>query len=234
MSELEHPQLKPSRAPTQGIEKIAQLVARRQNGSLEEIARIIDNDSAVTGKLMARAYPRAPAREGATVQMATSRVGINYVIVLYITELLTQYVIETFQTQASIALTKDDPALMPLEERSFLVASVKFKGKATGKISLVFSSSMSLLVADRLLGEGVEMNLETMHAAIADIATSIAVSLQAGLCDGRLTCTVEPPEVSIEEFFPEDRVPGGSNEEFYFRHGSHGLRVHLSVSPFSL
>jgi len=219
---------------TQNIKKLARLVDIRQVASLDEIAKVIDNDSALTGPLMRRAYPKAPVREAATLQMATSRVGINYIIVLLITDLITQFVLETFQERAGMALVKDDPSLMLHEGRSYLVATVRFKGKASGTLFFVFSSTMSLQVADRLLGAGEEMTMENINSAVSEITGIIATNLEAGLTAGRMPCKVDPPVVTLEETYPEERIHGGTNEEFYFRQGSHGLRVHLSVSPFSL
>jgi CheY-specific phosphatase CheX len=218
----------------QDVKKLARLVDIRQVGSMDEIAKVIDNDSALTGPLMRRAYPKAPVREAATLQMATSRVGINYIIILLITDLITQYVLEIFQAMVGMTLVKDDPALMLHEGRSYLVATVRFKGKASGVLFFVFSSSMSLQIADRLLGAGEEMTYENINAAVLEITDAIATNLETGLNGGRLPCKVERPTVSLEDAFPDERIPGGTNEEFYFRQGSHGLRVKLCVSPFSL
>jgi hypothetical protein len=219
---------------TQDIRRLGRLVDIRQRASLDEIATVIEGDSDLTGPLMQRAYPKAPLRQAATLQMATSRVGINYILVLLITDLLTQYVLEAFQNAATIPLVKDDPALMLHEGRSHLVATVRFKGKASGTVFFVFSSNLMILVADRLLEAGEEMTLENMHGAVAHLIHIIAEKLEKGLNAGRLPCKVEAPEVSLMDNFPEERSPGGTNEEFYFRHGTSGLRVHLCISPFSL
>jgi hypothetical protein len=227
----------PSRVPkhrsTQDIEKLARIVDIRERASMDEIATVIDNDHALTGPLMQRAYPRAPVRHGATIQMATSRVGINYILILLMTDLLTQYVLASFQ-EVGIYLTKDDPSLIPLDERSHLVASVKFKGKANGTVYFVFTSAMSLLVADRVLGAGVELTLETIDEAVIQLTSEIARNLERGLCAGRLPCTVEAPEIRMGEMERPEKVPGGTHEEFYFRYSGHGIHVHLCVSPFSL
>jgi CheY-specific phosphatase CheX len=219
---------------TQDIHKLAKLVDIRQRASLDEIATVIENDHELTGPLMQRAYPKGPVRQMATVQMATSRVGINYVIVLLITDLVTQYVLETFREMVGLHLAKDDPALMLHEGRSLVVSTVRFKGKASGTLFFVFSSTMAMQIADRLLAPGEEMTIENMHAAVEHITSAIATKLEAGLGAGRLPGKVEPPEVSLMTTFPQERVPGGTNEEFYFRQGPHGLRVHLCVKPLTL
>ena len=63
-----------------------------------------------------------------------------------------------------------------------------------------------------------------------EITDKVIAELEAG----RLPTVVDPPEVSLMSTFPEERVPGGTTEEFYFRQGTHGLRVHLCVKPLSL
>jgi len=218
---------------TQDVNKIAKLVDIRQRASLDEIATVIEDDHALTGPLMQRAYPKAPIRQQATVQMATSRVGINYIIVLLLTDLVTQYVLETFQ-EWGLYLMKDDPALMLHEGRSHIVATVRFNGKASGVLFFVFSSALVLQLADRVLAPGEEMNEHNMNAAVEHVIGSIVTKLEAGLSAGRLPGKVDPPVVSLMENFPHERVAGGTTEEFYFRQGKLGLRVHLCVSPLKL
>jgi CheY-specific phosphatase CheX len=226
-------QLRP--VPTGDVAKIAQLVHGRQTASLEEIAKIIKSDASVTGRLMARAYPRAPARETATIQQATSRVGLNYVVVLFIADLLTKCVLETFESILSLSLKKDDPAAMLIEDSGCLIASVPFTGKATGKVSLAFSNDLSLLVAVRLFAgqPDVKYNLETMGAAVAEVVTLITSSLHTGLNNADLPSEVGQPEVILEQTFPRDDIPGATTEQFYFRQGTHGLRVNLCINPFA-
>lgn len=218
---------------TQDVNKIARLVDIRQRASLDEIATVIEDDHALTGPLMQRAYPKAPIRQQATVQMATSRVGINYIIVLLLTDLVTQYVLETFQ-EWGLYLMKDDPALMLHEGRSHVVATVRFSGKASGVLFFVFSGALVAQLADRVLAPGEEMSVTNMNAAVEHVTAAIAAKLESGLTAGRLPGKVAPPVVGIMENFPHERVPGGTTEEFYFRQASLGLRVHLCVSPLKL
>jgi hypothetical protein len=217
------------------VEKIARLVDSRERAPMEEIAKIIDGDHSITGQLMKRAFPRAPSREGATVQMATSRVGINYVIVLAITDLLRQYVIEVFQEMASLPLNKDDASSGPASESDYLVGVVQFHGKATGKVSFMFSSALSLIVTDRLLEPGTEMTPESIQRCVTDVVERIADRLAAGLSEGRLPSQVDAPEIFLREEMPEETpAKGMTEEELYFRHGTTaGLRVKLQVSAFS-
>jgi CheY-specific phosphatase CheX len=218
----------------QKVKTIAKLVDSRDQAPMEEIAKIIDGDHAITQPLMVRAFPRAPAREGATVQMATSRVGINYVIVLAISDLLRQYVVEVFQTMANLTLTKDDVSAITVDESEYLAGIVRFKGKANGKVSFMFSSALSLIVADRLLEAGSELSPESLQRSVTDIVEAIADRLASGLNEGRLPCTVETPEIYLRTEMPEEETPKGTTEELYFHHGATaGLRVILNVAGFT-
>ena len=233
---MSDPASSPSGTPTSraGVQTIAKLVERRDDASLDEIEGIIKSDTNVTGKLMRTAFPRAPAREGATIQMATSRVGINFVIVLYIVDLVTQYVVDAFQTTAGVTLTKDDPSMTPFESRHALVTSIKFGGKATGKISLVFSNAMAALLAERLLPADTEITFDHLSQAVEAVSAVIAENLQSGLGAGRLPCTMEPMEIAYHEDFVEEKIPGSTTEEIYFRYETYGFRAHLRVNPFTL
>jgi hypothetical protein len=220
---------------SQKVEKIAKLVDSRERAPMDEIAKIIDGDHSITEQLMKRAFPRAPAREGATVQMATSRVGINYVIVLALSDLLRQYVIEVFQQMANLPLSKDDVAAGPMADADYLVGVVQFRGKANGKVSFMFSSALSLIVTDRLLEPGSELTPESIQRCVTDIVEAIADRLAAGLKEGRLPCQVDAPDIFLRDEMPaEDAPPKGTTEELYFRHGATaGLKVNLNVSTFS-
>ncbi len=57
------------------VQKIAGLVKGRASASMDEITEIINSETGVTQRLISMAYPRQQARQGATVQMATSRLG---------------------------------------------------------------------------------------------------------------------------------------------------------------
>ena len=72
------------------MQKIAGLAKGRESASMDEITEIISTDSGVTQRLMSMAYPKTAARLGATVQMATSRLGVNRVIVVMVGDLLTK------------------------------------------------------------------------------------------------------------------------------------------------
>jgi len=199
---------------------------------MEEITEIIDTDHVVTQRLITMAYPRPAARQGATVQMATSRLGVNRVIVVMVGDLLTQALMETFDTMVSLPVEIGDSSAMPLSEHGYLTASVKFTGQATGQVTLAFSPHLSLLIATKLLGGILEDHaLEAVHDAIGELVNIITGSLQSKLCDAGLPSEVGLPNVNYQTALPKESVPGGSLDQFFFCHGVHTIAVTLSLDP---
>lgn len=217
------------------VKKIAGLVKGRETASMEEITRIIDADRLVTQRLISLAYPRAAAREGATVEMATSRLGVNRVIFLIIGDLLKEAVVQTFEMMVSVSLEMDDSSMLPLAEQERLTGSVKFTGQTSGQVTLAFSSHLSLLIAARLLGGNLEdeYSPEAIRDAIGELVNIVTGNLQSRLYDAGLPSEVGLPEVRLLPALPKNVFPGGSSEHFFFRQGMHNLAVNLSIAPFS-
>src|ERR1700683_4160048 len=221
-------------APLQpGVQKIASLVRGKDTSSMEEITEIINSDHGVTQRLISIASPRPAARIGAPVQMATSRLGINRVIVVMVGDLLVQAVTEAFETMLSITLETEDASAMSLAEHGFLTGSVYFTGKTNGRVTLALSPHLSLLLAARLLGGNLddEYPPEAINDAIGELVNIVTGNLQSRLCDAGLPSEVGLPEVTYQSTLPKETVPGGSNDHFYFRCGTHTLTVSLSIDP---
>lgn len=218
-----------------GVQRIAGLVGGRETASMEEIAEIISTDESMTRRLIIMAYPRISARDGATVEMAISRLGLNCTIVLLIGDLLTRAVTETFATMVSILLETDDPSLMPIEEHGHLTASVNFNGRTSGKVALSFSQELSGLIAARILGDGDEGEypLDVITDAIGEIVNIVTGNLQSRLHDAGLDSKMEIPQVSANQDLVANSIPGASSEQFFFRQGTRGLGVNLCINPFS-
>ena len=216
------------------VQKIAGLVKGRESASMDEIVRIIDTDRLVTQRLITMAFPRAAARKDATVQMATSRLGITRVIMVIVGDLLTQAVIETFETMVSLPLETDNPSLMPAAEPGQLIGSVKFKGRTNGEVTLMFSPYLSLFITARLMDGNLEDEYppEVITDAIGEIVNIVTGNLQSRLYDAGLPSEVELPQVMLQSTFPKDTIPGSSSEQFFFHHDTHGLGVNLCIAPF--
>jgi CheY-specific phosphatase CheX len=216
------------------VDKIAGLVKGKDNSSMEEIVKIIDTDRVVTQRLITMAFPRPAARKDATVQMATSRLGITRVILLLVGDLLKQAVIETFETMVSLSLEIDDLAQMPSPQQGQLIASVKFKGKTNGEVTLAFSPYLSLFITARLMDGNLEDEYppEVVNDTIGELVNIITGNLQSRLYDAGLPSEVELPEVKLQTSFPAETIPGSSSEQFFFRNATHGLGVNLCIVPF--
>lgn len=214
------------------VEKIANLAKGRELASMEEITEIISTDSGVTQRLISMAYPKKDARVGATVQMATSRLGVNRVIVVMVGDLLTKAVLETFETMVGMPLEAEESTAMSMEDHGYLTGSVRFTGQSNGLVTLAFSPHFSLMLAGRLLGGNMDEHTpEAINDVIGELVNIVTGSLQSKLCDAGLTSEVGLPQVSFQKTLPEEAVPGGSNDQFFFRHGMHTIAVCLSIDP---
>jgi CheY-specific phosphatase CheX len=224
-------QLAPQHA---NVEKIATLVKGRENASMDEIAEVISTASGVTQKLVKIAYPKKDARIGATVQMATSRLGVNRVIVVMVGDLLTKAVLETFETMVELPLDfEDDRSTTPIVDHGYLVGSVRFTGETNGVVSLALSPHFALLVAGRTLGGNgdEEHSPETINDMLGELVNIITGNLQSKLCDAGMRCEVSLPQVTFVQALPQEAVAGGSNDRFFFQHGMHSITACLSIDP---
>lgn len=217
-----------------GVGKIAGLVKERQTASMDRITKIIGADSVMTQRLVTMAFPKVAARTGATVNSATSRLGVNRVILVIVGDILKEAVTETFETMISIPLQMDDLSEMPISQPGQLTGTVKFKGKANGQVTLAFSRNLTILVAARLTGGNLEdeYSEEILRDAIGEIVNIVTGNLQSRLHDAGLESEVGLPEVTRPSSFPNDTIPGGSSERFFFHQGMNNLTVNLSIAPF--
>jgi CheY-specific phosphatase CheX len=217
------------------VTKIAGLVQGRASASMEEITEIINTNSGVTQKLISLAYPRQAARLGATVAMATSRLGVNRVIVVMVGDLLAKAVVETFETMVEMTLETADTTAISLADHGYLTGSVRFKGENSGQVTLAFSPHLALLITAKIMGGdlgGEEHTPDIINDAIGELVNIVTGSLQSKLSDAGLPSEVGLPEVKYQATLPKDAaVNGGSNDQFFFRCGVHTLVVHLSIDP---
>jgi CheY-specific phosphatase CheX len=215
------------------VQKIAGLAKGRESATMEEITEIISSASGVTQRLMTLAYPRQTARLGATVQMATSRLGVNKVIVVMVGDLLSKAVMETFETMVGMNLEVADPSTIGPTEHSYLTGTVRFTGQNNGQVTLAFSPHLSLVIATTLLGGDMdeEHAPETINDTIGELVNIVTGNLQSKLCDADLQSDVGLPVVKFEATLPSGTVEGGSFDQFFFRCGMHMLAVSLSIDP---
>ena len=216
------------------VTKIAGLVKGRSSASMEEISEIINTNTGVTQKLISLAYPRQQARIGATVQMATSRLGVNRVIVVMVGDLLGKAVMETFHTMVEMPLEPAETTAISLDH-GYLTGTVRFSGENSGQVTLAFSPHLALLVTAKIMGGdlgGEEHTPEIINDAVGEIVNIVTGSLQSKLSDAGLRSEVSVPDVKYLTALPKEAaVNGGSSDQFFFRSGMHTLVVHLSIDP---
>jgi CheY-specific phosphatase CheX len=215
------------------VDQIAGLV-KGTNSEMREITRIINRDTAVTQRCMMTAYPKADARANATLDMATTRLGLSRVISLIVADLLQQTVIETFRTMVGLELTSEDPATMPTAS-SYFIGSARFKGRATGDVLLAFTPPFERFITAQILGGSPQdkWEVETIHDALGELVNIITGNLQSRLTDAGLPSEMGLPTVKQQSVFPTVTILGGTSDRFYFVSGQHKLGVNLCISPFS-
>jgi CheY-specific phosphatase CheX len=221
-------------APTPGsVDQIAGLV-KGTNSEMREITRIINRDTAVTQRCMITAYPKAEVRENATLDMATTRLGLGRVISLIVADLLQQSVIETFRTMVGLEMTSEDPLTMPTAP-SYFIGSARFKGRATGDVLLAFPPPFERFITAQILGGSPQdkWDVETLHDTLGELVNIITGNLQSRLTDADLASEMGLPVVKQQSVFPTVTILGGTSDRFYFRNGEHKLGVNLCISPYS-
>ena len=218
-----------------GVDQIAGLVKGKDNAEMREITRIINRDQAVTQRCMITAYPKADARANATLDMATTRLGLSRVISLIVADLLQQSVVDTFKTMIGIELTMEEPAKLPTPPGGFIIGSARFTGRATGDVLLAFPQPFSELITTQLLGGPPEDSWpdETIHDALGELVNIVTGNLQSRLADAGLPSEMGLPTVKKQAVFPTVTILGGSSDRFYFRNNGYDLGVNLCISPFS-
>jgi CheY-specific phosphatase CheX len=215
------------------VQKIAGLVKGRSSASMDEITDIINTDSGVTQRLITLAYPKPSARQGTTIQMATARLGVNRVIVVMVGDLLTKAVIETFETMAEMTMDVVDASSLMPADHGYLTGTVRFTGPTSGKVSLAFSPFLSMMIAAKIMGGGLddEQSAESINDAIGELVNIVTGNLQSKLSDAGLASEVTLPEVKFESVLTRETNQGASSDEFFFKCGTHTLIAHLSVDP---
>jgi CheY-specific phosphatase CheX len=218
-----------------GVDQIAGLVHGKDNSEMREITRIINRDQAVTQRCMITAYPKPEMRENATLDMATTRLGLSRVISLIVADLLQQAVIETFNTMIGLEMNSEDPAQMPPLKGNLIIGSARFNGRATGDVLLAFPQDFSRFITAQLLGgaPGEKWPAETIHDALGELVNIITGNLQSRLADAGLPSEMGLPQVKQQAVFPTVTILGGTSDRFYFRNGDHHLGVNLCISPFT-
>jgi hypothetical protein len=74
---------------------------------------------------------------------------------------------------------------------------------------------------------------DVINDVIGEIVNIVTGNLQSRLCDAGFPSEVGLPEVKYQSSLPNDTVPGGCSDQFFFRQGMYSLAVNLSIDPQS-
>jgi CheY-specific phosphatase CheX len=215
-----------------GVGQISDIVKGKDDADMREITRVIKRDTAVTQRCMITAYPKQELRDNATLDMATTRLGLSRVISLIVGDLLQASVVETFSTMIGIELQAEDPTQMPEPKSGYFIGSARFTGRATGDVLLAFPQEFGRFVTAQVLGAD-QFEPEAIFDALGELVNIVTGNLQSRLADANLPSEMGLPIVKQQSVFPTVTILGGSSDRFYFKNGEHNLGVNLCISPFS-
>ena len=217
--------------------RLTQLVAN-QDADLEEIAKCIEQDKALTIRLLRAANPRADDEIDygiTTVNDALMRNGIGCVLLLAMGAPLAGALAKTFQTMLSLKLETLNPKTTQPLAGEHVLGAIEFSGKATGRLCLRLAPGDARLFAAAILGvKPEEMNDPAeVDDVIGELLNIIAGNLKSNLCDAGLNCKLSPPLVTRTTEFRTGSVPGGGLERMAFRVSGQILFVDITVNPWN-
>src|SRR5580698_9277360 len=130
-------------ATPESVLRLTQLVAR-QDCCVDEIVRVIEQESALSARLLRVANPGAADESEYTVdtvEQAIMRNGIGCALLLAMGTPLSLALIKTFQTMLSMKLETVDAQQMEPLQGSHMRGSIGFAGKVTGHVYLRMSTA---------------------------------------------------------------------------------------------
>jgi chemotaxis protein CheX len=226
-----------------GLEPIPSSVARltklvsRQDADLEEITAIIKQDKALALRLLRAANPGSKSDtelEINSVEDALMRTGISCVLVIAMGAPLTFALIKTFHTMLGIKLESVHPGSINRFSGEHMLGTIRFSGKAEGKVFLSLSNQDARKIAAKEVGlSPEELTSGDIDDAIGELLNIIAGNLKSNLCDAGLDCALQTPQITHTESFLPQCVPGGSVERMAFQGQQLTLFVDVSVNPFA-
>jgi chemotaxis protein CheX len=227
-----------------GLEPIPESVARltklvsRQDADLDEIAKVIKLDKALTLRLLRAANPRAESDADMDiddVESALMRTGLGCVLLLAMGAPLTVALVKAFQTMLEMKIESVHPNSEERFTGEHVLGTIAFTGRAEGEVSLSLSLEGSKNIASKILG--IPPNeidpVSDVNDAIGEMLNIVTGNLKSNLCDAGLDCKLQPPVVKrVREFVPET-ISGGGLERMAFRGPQITMFVDVTVNPFA-
>lgn len=216
--------------------RLTQLLAQ-QDSDLDEIARLIDKDPALRQRLLRAANSAADAEAGnivESVEEALMRKGIGCALLMAMGTPLSLALAKTFQTMLSLRLDTVDPRKVAPLEGKYILGTIRFAGKAVGRVSLRISIESASAIAGMLLGMNpAEITPGMVHDSVGELLNIITGNFKSNLADAGLNCRLEPPLVSRTDESSHMAVTGGGLERMAFKSGQLVLFVEVAVNPWN-
>ncbi len=212
---------------SESVSRLAALIAVR-GGELDQIAKLIAADRALTERLLEGDVPATGAAD--EVERQIFRLGVEPILVLAMSEPLINAVRRTFDTMAGITLVPVEVGKGSESAIERFTSSLSITGRANGRVYLRLGEDFCRTLAAQVLGmEGAAATTEDLRDVLAEMSNMIVGSFQSNLCDAGLTCKLSVPEVVADAVFAPPKVPRGRHRVFGFRHDGMLLLVDILV-----
>jgi chemotaxis protein CheX len=213
-------------------------ILSKQDADIDEIARIISKDPALTKRMLRAANPGAKS-EGEydieTVDAALMRNGLGCALLLAMGTPLAHALVKTFQVMLNLRLESTDLRGAVPPPGKYVLGTIGFSGKAAGVVHLRLSLESATAVAARILGLQPQdiTNAGEINDAVGELLNIVAGNFKSNLCDAGLDCSLQPPQVMQTSDASMRRIPNGSLEQMAFRAGPIGVFVEVQVNPWN-
>ncbi len=221
----------------ESVQRLTKMVAK-QNADLEEFARLIATEQALTDRLLRAANPRAETIADytcTTVEGALARCGVGCAMLIAMSEPLARAVLKTYQTMLAMPLEARPLAALDPIIGDHLISEVGFSGKASGAVSLRMTftgarrAGAALLgMTESELGDGPELD-----DAIGELTNMVCGNFKSNLCDAGLDCKLVPPKLSRTEEFKLQSAGGGLAERLGYIAPQLALFVDIRINPWN-
>jgi CheY-like chemotaxis protein len=211
---------------------LAALVAQ-QNVDLEEIARVIIKDPALTKRLL-KDTNLEYEDEIANVERAVALKGISCVLLLTMGDLVGRALLKTFQTMLEIKLETLSSKTIELPAGLHILSEVRFSGNAFGRIALRLTQPSARVIASRMLRLDPKELTDTLRIddAICELTNMVAGNFLSNLADAGLQSRLAPPKVRRTDEFEIWSIPGSMSERLAFRASEIIIIVDIIVDPW--